>query len=85
MTHTYMKTTIEIADALLRAARKQAARERTTLRALVERGLHNVLNEKGEQKRFRLRRATFAGKGLQSGIDGDWETVRAQIYEGHGA
>jgi len=34
-----MKTTIDIADPLLDEARKLAAREGTTLRALVERGL----------------------------------------------
>jgi hypothetical protein len=31
-----MKTTVDISDPLLREARKIAARERTTLRALVE-------------------------------------------------
>ena len=34
-----MKTTIDISDALLREARKVAARHAMTLRALVEQGL----------------------------------------------
>jgi hypothetical protein len=41
-----MKTTVEIADPLLREARKIAARERTTLRALVEQGLRRVVAER---------------------------------------
>ncbi len=38
-----MKTTIDIADPLLREARKLANREGTTLRALVEQGLRHVI------------------------------------------
>jgi len=38
-----MKTTVEISDSLLREARRLAAREGVTLRALVERGLHPIL------------------------------------------
>jgi hypothetical protein len=38
-----VKTTIEIADALLDAARTQARERGTTLRAIVEEGLRAVL------------------------------------------
>lgn len=41
-----MKTTVEINDPLLREACKLAARENTTLRALIEEGMHLVLAEK---------------------------------------
>jgi hypothetical protein len=37
-----MKTTLDIPDPLLREARTVAARERTTLRALVEQGLRRL-------------------------------------------
>ena len=42
---THMKTTIEISDALLEAAKQQAGDRATTLRALVEEGLRTVLEE----------------------------------------
>jgi hypothetical protein len=36
---THMKTTVEISDGLLDEARRLAAREATTVRALIEAGL----------------------------------------------
>jgi hypothetical protein len=36
---THMKTTVEIPDALAKAAREAASREGTTMRALIEEGL----------------------------------------------
>ncbi|HZX69730.1 MAG TPA: DUF2191 domain-containing protein [Rhodanobacter sp.] len=39
-----MKTTIEINDALLKRARSTSQRQGTTLRALVEQGLQQVLS-----------------------------------------
>lgn len=58
-----MKTTIEISDALLREARKVAAQEGITLRALVERGLHRVLAETKQRPPFRMRDGSFGGEG----------------------
>lgn len=43
-----MKTSLEIDDNLYRAVRVHAVRERTTIRALVERGLAGVLGLKTE-------------------------------------
>ena len=80
-----MKTTLEIADPLLREARKVAARERTTLRALVEQGLRRVIAEKRRQVPFKLRRASFKGKGLRPEFqDGGWDRIRDVTYEGRG-
>ena len=82
---THMKTTIEIADALLEEAKTAAKRGRTTLRALVEDGLRRVLGERRTQKEFRLRKASFPGKGLQPEVgEGSWERIRDTIYEGRG-
>lgn len=83
---THMKTTIEIADSLLEEAKRAARQERTTLRALVEDGLRRVLGERRSRKKeFRLRKASFRGKGLQPDVgEGSWERIRDAIYEGRG-
>src|SRR6516225_2279843 len=82
---TAMKTTIEISDPLLREARKLAAREGVTLRALVERGLHRVIAERKQGAPFKLRRASFKGKGLRAELrDAGWDRLRGMIYEGRG-
>ncbi len=81
-----MKTTVEISDSLLSRARQVAAREKTTVRQLIEEGLHRVLAERGQRTPFRLRKASFAGDGLQpDAAVGGWDNVRDQIYEGRGA
>jgi len=81
-----MKTTVEIADSLLREVRRVAAREGVTLRTLVERGLHRVVAETKHGAPFKLRRATFRGKGRQAEFgDASWDRVRDAAYEGRGA
>ena len=80
-----MKTTVEISDSLLEAAKVEAARGRTTVRALIEAGLRRVLEERKKAPPFRLRRASFKGKGLQPPLnDGDWDAIRQRAYEGRG-
>jgi len=81
-----MKTTVDIPDPLLAEARRAAEREGTTLRALVEAGLRRVLADAKSPNEFQLRDARFEGEGLQPGVSsGEWEGVRAAIYEGRGA
>jgi hypothetical protein len=81
-----MKTTIEISDPLLREARKLAERERITLRALVERGLRRVVAETRHGAPFKLRRASFKGRGLRADLrDASWDKLRDLAYEGRGA
>jgi hypothetical protein len=79
-----MKTTVEIADALLDEAKRRAERERTTLRALIEEGLRRLLSDRERQERFTMRRVTFGGEGMDPEIEG-WDDVRRQVYEGRGA
>lgn len=83
---THMKTTIDIADSILLEAKRLAAKKGTTLRALVERGLRNVLNESRPEGGFVLRRVTFGGNGLRPEVaEGGWAAVRDTAYQGRGA
>jgi len=81
-----MKTTIDISDSLLSEAKSVAVEEKSSVKALVEEGLRKVLSERKDTRRFRLRKASVKGKGLQNGIEeGSWERLRELIYEGRGA
>ena len=84
---THMKTTIEISDAMLTEAKSLAAQQGTTVRALVEAGLRHVLAERrARAKPFRLRQASFKGKGLSPELQGQgWERLRDLVYEDRGA
>lgn len=79
-----MKTTVEITDALLDEAKRVASRESSTLRELIEEGLRRSLDERKRKKSFKLRRASFRGKGLQPGVSSDWNRLRELIYEQRG-
>lgn len=80
-----MKTTIDIPDTLLEEARKLAATEQTTLKALVSEGLRRILAERQKKDKFQLRQATFRGQGLQPSLAGaSWEQIRELAYEGRG-
>ena len=80
-----MKTTIDIADPILKDARKLAAREGITVKALVELGLRRIIAEKRRSGPFRLRKASFKGRGLQADVkDAGWDRLRELAYEGRG-
>lgn len=79
-----MKTTIEINDAILHRAKTFALEQDMPLRAVVEAALRQFLEARMGEPRppSRLRRCSFGGNGLQPGIaEGDWDTIRALIYE----
>lgn len=81
-----MKTTVEIPDAVLKEARRVAAHEKTTVRALIVDGLRRVLAERKRKGTFRLRKASFKGDGLHPDLAGaPWEKVRDTIYQVRGA
>lgn len=66
-----MKTTIDLPDALLIAAKQRAAELRCTLRSLIERGLREELSGRRagrRRKRRRIRWVTVEG-GLPPGLD----------------
>ena len=68
-----MKTTVELPDDLLIAAKTRAAETRSTLRALIERGLHREL-QRPRPRRFPARAGikwVTAPGGLPPGLDLD--------------
>ncbi len=81
-----MKTTVDITDSLFEQARKLAEKENLTMRALIEEALRRLLTDRSRTERFRLKKASFKGKGLQNNVQsGSWELIRDLAYEGHGA
>ena len=81
-----MKTTVDIVDPLLAEAKRMAAREGTTIRALIEEGLRRVIQEREERREFSLRRVTFDGNGVRPEVgEGSWDRIRDMAYKGRGA
>lgn len=77
---SHMKTTVEISDANLRDAKRVAARDETTVRALIEEGLRQSLNARNDKRRLRLRDASYGKGGLRREVeDGSWEQLRDMI------
>jgi hypothetical protein len=80
------KTTVEIASPLLAQAKRLATARKTTLRALIESGLRQILDEDKHQGPFHLRDASFGQGGLSPEFKtGDWQQIRDAIYRGRGA
>jgi hypothetical protein len=80
-----MKTTIDIPDTLMLRCKQTAHEQHLTFRSLVEEGLHYVLDQREQRKKFKLREVPFQGGGFQTGFDeSDWERIRSAAYEGHG-
>ncbi len=81
-----MKTTIELPEALFSKAKRHARKHKTTLKALIEQGLRQVLSTKPDAASFKLRDASVNGKGLNPEFrEAGWEQVRDAIYSGQGA
>jgi hypothetical protein len=65
-----MKTTVDLPDGLLIAAKKKASEERLTLKLLIERGLRRRLAEPpGGRTRGRAIRWVTVSGGLPPGLD----------------
>ncbi|HEV3275770.1 MAG TPA: DUF2191 domain-containing protein [Terriglobia bacterium] len=81
-----MKTTVEIPDSLLKRVKSVAAKRHTTVRALIEKGLGRVADERKRAKPFKLRKVSFRGKGLQPRFGGaSWQQIRDAAREDRGA
>jgi len=80
-----MKTTIELSDALLEAAKRHAQARGTTLKAVVEEGLRAVLGAEEGRGPFELRDASVDGRGLRPDVrEGGWDRIVELSYEGRG-
>ena len=81
-----MKTTVDIADLLLRRAKRLAAKRNTTLKALIEGALRDELErDRAGARGGEIRTHTFRGRGLQAGLSwDDWSAIRSLSYEGRG-
>lgn len=67
-----MRTTIRMDDGLLRQAKEYAAHTGTTLTRVIENALRELLARRRRHRdREPVRLPTFAGEGLQPGVDLD--------------
>jgi Arc/MetJ family transcription regulator len=57
-----MRTTIDLSDSLLARVKRLMVKRNTTMRALVEEGLHRLLDEERSRVAFKLRDASFRGE-----------------------
>ena len=65
----YMRIAVDINDALLHAAKSQAARERRPLQAIVEQALREFLSRPGRADASGPPIPVFRGQGVQPGVD----------------
>jgi hypothetical protein len=54
-----MKTSVNISDTLYEEARKIAAGENSSIKALIEEGLRRIIEERKQRGDFKLRKAIF--------------------------
>jgi hypothetical protein len=80
-----MKTTIELPDNLLERSKAVARRENSTLKALIEEGLHLALRARRRKTAAPFAVQPFRGDGLSPEFaDTGWEKLRDEIYRDRG-
>lgn len=82
---SHMKTTVEISDELLLAAKRIARDQGITLRAVLESALRSHLATEPKPTGFKLRDAGFKGEGLQPEYSGaGWDAFQRAAYGDRG-
>lgn len=76
-----MRTTLDLNDELLREARRRAARDRTSLKAVVERALRTHLSRTPRRSSYALRWRPEEGR-LQPGVRLDDRDALFDLMEG---
>ena len=80
-----MKTTIELPDDLLDRSKRLARAEGTTLRAIIEEGLHLALRVREPRQRKKFTLNPFPGDGLTPEFESaSWTQIRDEIYRDRG-
>jgi len=74
-----MKTTIEIRDDLLRAAKSTAAKQGVPLREFVEVALEERVQRLESRKPYKFQDLSFKGEGLREGVT--WDRLLDYAYE----
>lgn len=76
-----MKTTVEIPDKTLSAAKRFAAKKKLTLRELIITALHQILEGPDCMQQYELPDCSVGGKGLNPEFETTgWETIRDAAY-----
>jgi Arc/MetJ family transcription regulator len=78
-----MRTTLDIADELLRQAKRRAADESTSVRAIVEAALRAYLGKRPAAGRYKLQWRTEAGRMLP-GVRLDDRDALFDLMDGRG-
>ena len=79
----YMKTTIDIADALLVRAKRHAQRAGVPLRAVVEEGIRRVLAAEDAPTTYRLPDLSVGNARDENPLESlSWPDLRDEIYGG---
>ena len=79
---THMKTPIEISDSLFIEAKRRAAKNGTTLRALFEQGLKQVLKQPAANTGYQPRDCRVKGDGtVEAARASGWRALREMANE----
>lgn len=82
----FMRTTVDLSDALFKRAKTLANKKKATLRQLVEEGLC-LLFEREEQSGsvYKMEDCSFGEDGLVDGSrELDWSLIGEEIFKGRG-
>lgn len=78
-----MKTTVDIADALLARAKRYAQKSGRPLRALIEEGLRHVLDSAPRPSGYTLPDRSVGCAGAPNPLEAlSWQDLRDEIYGG---
>ncbi len=78
---SHMKTTVDIANPLLEEAKRLSDKEKTTLRALIEEGLWEVITKRKSGGEVSASKGQLQRQRLKKKIQGEsWDKIRSAAY-----